>query len=66
MGKRYDDVTRILKGSELPLGPTEIGLQLGLKYTSASSGVSHSLKRLVSEGLVERVVGAKYLWVGKR
>jgi hypothetical protein len=44
------------------VGPTELGLGLGLEYTCASSGVMGPLRRLVKAGKVEYLVKGKYRW----
>lgn len=47
-------ILEILTKIGRPMGPTEIGLELGYDYVSASSAVTPSLKKLVKKGLVIR------------
>lgn len=48
-------ILEIIKNSKHALGPTEIGLELGISYNSASSYCSASLKRLMSAGLIVKI-----------
>lgn len=43
-----------------PIGPTEIGLALGVEYASASSYCMPALKKGIAEGIVERTGKGKY------
>lgn len=47
-----EKVKNYLKSLNVGKTPTEIGLALGVDYNSASSSVTHSLKKLIEEGLV--------------
>lgn len=62
-------VLDFLKSRNNGATPTEIGLALGKKYTTASSSVSDPLKRLIKEGLVKRIVQypgvVKYYYIKK-
>lgn len=44
-----------------PIGPTQVGLELGYDYNTASSKCYSALKKAVTMGIVEKVKGGKYL-----
>jgi len=48
-------VLKVLEDSQYALGPTEIGLKLGISYNSASSYCNASLKRLLAAGKVVKI-----------
>jgi hypothetical protein len=49
-----DTVKAILESSEDPMGPTQIGMALGVSYATASGAVTKLLKALVAEGWAYR------------
>lgn len=63
---RAEEVLLVLDSRAKALGPTEIGLCLGLDYYRASGAVMSSLRWLIAEGAVERTSDGKYVLKKKR
>lgn len=55
-----EKIYELLKKTNRWMSPTEIGIQLGYDYGQASSRVNRPLKKLLADGLIERIPQGKY------
>lgn len=57
----YSAFKQLYEKKKRPIGPTEVGILLDQKYTSASSYCTSSIKKLLAMNKLEQIEKGKYI-----